>query len=170
MFKVVKTKSDHNDSFLSKCQTQNHRKNGKIQENTLTLNKATEFLNKTSKVSFFNAFILQMRKLRLRDQEVCSRSLSYQWGQGKGYITSSDLSARFLLKNIMTKTELSDIWVHSKLLFNRFAFYKNSLINRLIYHKSLLLKDMSLSKLQKIVKDREAWHTTVHGVAESDIT
>ena len=78
MFKVVKTKSDHNDSFLSKCQTQNHRKNGKIQENTLTLNKATEFLNKTSKVSFFNAFILQMRKLRLRDQEVCSRSLSYQ--------------------------------------------------------------------------------------------
>ena len=26
--------------------------------------------------------------------------------------------------------------------------------------------DMSLSKLQKIVKDREAWHDTVHGVTK----
>ena len=27
--------------------------------------------------------------------------------------------------------------------------------------------DMSLSKLQKIVKDREAWRAVVHGVAKS---
>ena len=27
--------------------------------------------------------------------------------------------------------------------------------------------DMNLSKLQEIVKDREAWHTAVHGVAKS---
>ena len=27
--------------------------------------------------------------------------------------------------------------------------------------------DMSLSKLQEIVKDREAWRATVHGVAKS---
>ena len=27
--------------------------------------------------------------------------------------------------------------------------------------------DMSLSKLWKIVKDREAWHAEVHGVANS---
>ena len=28
-------------------------------------------------------------------------------------------------------------------------------------------KDMSLSKFQEIVKDREAWHAAVHGVIKS---
>ena len=33
------------------------------------------------------------------------------------------------------------------------------------------LVDMSLSKLQEIVKDRETWHTVVHGVCkELDMT
>ena len=29
--------------------------------------------------------------------------------------------------------------------------------------------DMSLSKLQEIVKDREAWHAAVHGVVKSQM-
>ena len=35
------------------------------------------------------------------------------------------------------------------------------------YHKATVIMDMSWSKLQEIVKNREAWRAAVHGVAKS---
>ena len=43
----------------------------------------------------------------------------------------------------------------------------NHLLISWLQSPSAVILDMSLSRLQEIEKDREAWHVAVHGVADS---
>ena len=49
---------------------------------------------------------------------------------------------------------------------------KNTQIQEFVMTKPHFIDsmDISLSKLQEIIKDREAWHTAVLGVTEFDMT
>ena len=48
-----------------------------------------------------------------------------------------------------------------------FQTSKKKKIQGLVKKKKKSSKDMNLNKLWEIVKDREAWHAEVHGVAKS---
>ena len=56
-----------------------------------------------------------------------------------------------------------------------FFYYYHMVLHSVAISQFLMLSiewsmDMSLSKLQEIVKDRETWHAAVHGVTQSKTT
>ena len=92
-----------------------------------------------------------------------------------------------ILKEISSEYSLEGLMMKLKLqYFGYFILKANSLEKTLILGKIGGMRrrgqqkiswsngiinsvDMSLSKLQEIVKDREAWHAASHGVAKSQI-
>ena len=59
------------------------------------------------------------------------------------------------------------LYIYIKVPFNHTWVYINEALKNGLEKNAL---EKSFSKLWEIVKDREAWHTVVHGVAESDMT
>ena len=88
-------------------------------------------------------------------------------------------SNQSILKEINPEYSLEGLMLKLKLLMRRADSLEKTLMlgkikgkrrrgqQRVRYLESITdSMDMSLSKLQKIVKDREAWHAAVHGVAK----
>ena len=121
----------------------------------------------------------EQRKIDSFEQRFWRRLLGVPWTARSNQSILKEMSPEYSLEGQMLKLKLQYLGY----LMQRANSLEKSLMLRKIVGKRIRgqqrmksldsitdAKDVDLSKLQEIVKDREAWQAAVHGNAEADVT